>query len=167
MPMKPSITFLSRLTLICLTLAPIPVGPALAGVHLDAKDLLAGSDVVVQGEVIGLDQTMDATQAHLRVSRAFKGPFKAGELVQIQARGGKVYIEPGEPQFRSGTQCLLYLTKDAEGRYRCTNAADGLKLIVNENIYLFQDNPIHSVKLKGYLDELEAALKASANPPSI
>ena len=133
--------------------------PAFAVMHLNTDELLAKADLVVLGEVVSVEQDVQATHAQIRVLQAYKGPEAAGSLVTVETRGGKVYVDESEPNFMTMQINLLFLQKTDFG-YVCLNQADGQKIVRNENLYPFHDNISYSIPLKEYLKALESAAKA-------
>ena len=135
-------------------------GPAVyAGVaHLEPQELFSRSDMVVLGEIVSLDRTVDTTRAQLRVLRAFKGPSGVGSMLTVESLGGKVFIDETQPSFMTSQVNLLFLQKTDQA-YTCTNQADGQKVIRNKNLYPYHDNSMYSVPLEDYMKLLEVLAK--------
>lgn len=129
--------------------------------HLEPQELFSRSDMVVLGEIVSLDRTVDTTRAQIRVLRAFKGPAGLGSMVTVEALGGKVFIDESQPNFMTNQLNLLFLQKTAEA-YTCTNQADGQKVVRSKHLYPYHDNSIYSVPLEEYMKLLEALAKTEA-----
>jgi len=69
------------------------------------------------------------TVYELRVERALKGAPARGELLRIHSLGGVIekrgLFVPGEAHFEQGDRVLLFLMRDAQGRWRTTDLTLG------------------------------------------
>jgi hypothetical protein len=149
---------LSRILLLfCLLLAGTI--PAFGVIHMNTDELVERSDVVILGEVVGVDQDMSTTHSQIRVLQPFKGQERPGALVTVESKRGKVYIDESEPDFMIMQIDLLFLQKTPAGTYICVNRGDGQKIVRNDNLYPFHDNASYSIPLKDYLKTLEAMAK--------
>ena len=142
----------------------LSITPALALTHLSETELVSRSDLVALGEVIGVDQGVETTQAQLRLSQVLKGSEPSGGLVTVESYGGKVFVDKDEPTWAQYKVGLYFLQKNNEGVYACVNKADGQKHIFGENIFPYHENMALGIPLKDYLKTLEASAKITSKP---
>ena len=103
-----------------LTLVLLAV-PAAAStfIAMDTGELVAGSDAVIEGQVIRVESSWDATgsvivsEAVIEVSEAVVGA--SARRVRVQTFGGKVddyeVVAHGFPRFASGDRVLLFVNR--------------------------------------------------------
>lgn len=95
-------------------------------------ELVAKAQAIAIGTVEGTyveeaDQNIE-TVAEIRIERAMKGAFRAGELVRVVEPGGVVQdrgvLVPGAARYRQGERVLLFLNNE-RGRWRTTDMTLG------------------------------------------
>lgn len=148
-----------------LTAALLSTGTLCAGVtYLEPQELYSRSELVILGEIVGLDRAVDTTRAQLRVLQAFKGPVATGSMVTVESLGGKVFIDEDQPSFMTSQVNLLFLQRSGQA-YSCTNRADGQKVVRGKDLYPYHDNSMYSVPLEDYLKVLKTLTKSGGNSP--
>ena len=133
--------------------------------HIPEQELVRQADLVVLGEVVGVEQGVDTTQAQLRLAQVLKGSEHAGSLITVDSYGGKVYVDENEPVWAQHKVGLYFLQKNDQGGYACVNKADGQKHIFGENVFPYHENLTFGVPLKDYLKSLESAVKTQSSGP--
>ncbi|HEX8173340.1 MAG TPA: hypothetical protein VF824_22590, partial [Thermoanaerobaculia bacterium] len=97
------------------------------------EELVAKAAAIVIGTVEGsyvqeANGTIE-TVYEIRAERAMKGAAAHDELLRVVALGGAIgdrgVIVPGEAYFRQGERVLLFLNRDARGRWRTTDLTLG------------------------------------------
>src|SRR5437870_5166543 len=104
-------------------LATLSLARASSVLPVDTLELVETSDAICRGTVVGIVSFKEAngliyTRTSLRVDEALKGKFP--DIVEIVHRGGRVGTEdefyPLSPRFTGGEECLLFLTRIANGQ---------------------------------------------------
>lgn len=109
---------LAALGLVILAMLAIPAG-ASTFIEMDHGELVAKSDAVIEGEVLSVESSWDATgsviisEAVIEVSEAVIG--RSARQVRVQTFGGKVddyeVVAHGFPRFAAGEKVLLFLNR--------------------------------------------------------
>jgi len=96
-------------------------------------ELVAKSTAIVigtsEGSFVQETDGLIETVYEIRVERAMKGAFNAGELIRVVAFGGVLgdrgVLVPGEAHYRQGERVTAFLTRDERNRWRTTDMTLG------------------------------------------
>jgi hypothetical protein len=111
-------------------------------VHASATSFVVPSDDELVGRSVGIvignvegsfvrdREGVIETIAEIRLERAIKGSFRAGELISVTAPGGVLdathgVIVPASPRYRQGERVLVFLTRDKRGEWETTDLTLG------------------------------------------
>jgi hypothetical protein len=98
------------------------------------EELIARADRIVTGTVEGMfvqeSGGVIETVYELRLERVFRGTEKRGELLRVVSPGGLLaedrgLIVPAAARYRQGEQVLVFLSRDARGRFQTTDLTLG------------------------------------------
>ncbi|MCA8940037.1 MAG: hypothetical protein KDB07_09520 [Planctomycetes bacterium] len=123
--------------------------------HFTLAELTAKADIVVHAKVSSESAAWDQgltkiwTTYGLEVKETIKGAFPAA--AQAHARGGSVGRKSqqvaGEATLVKGSEYLLFLWKDSEGRQRCVGMAQGAFLVTTKGQETTAKNSFRGLKL--------------------
>lgn len=144
-------------------LSPILISSAMASepaqYQNDITDLSSGSYAVIIANIEKQNIKLSETIADIRVTQSFKGPLKVGQRIQLQTLAGRVRVAAGQPDLTGVRKAILFLgpPDPKSGLYGCLSDNYGFKPIINDHVYTNPQDPIHTVKLKKYLDTLKSS----------
>jgi hypothetical protein len=123
----------------------------------DIVDLSANAYAVVIANVEKQNIKISETISDIRVTQSFKGPFKAGQRIQLKTLAGRVRVAADQPDLTGVRQAVIFLgpADQNTGLYTCFSDNYGFKPIINGHVYTNPQDPIHTVKLKKYLETLK------------
>ncbi len=128
----------------------------------DMSPLIERSDLIALAHVIELRPELNKTNVKLTVDEVYKGPADLKQI-ELQHGGGKHLVAPNEPVFKSYDKAILYLQKGPDGVYRCVDGAQGMKQILNDNVYVVPGNFFASTPFKKYRKLLTDRLAAQGS----